>query len=165
MEGGGDMNILKGIKLSPVSLIILVSLVLLSTFPSNGFGEDWVYTGSSVYEKEYYNPKSIKIDKVNKIINVKIKKIYTNYGKSHFLQVYKENNINIDNFLDIKYSILLFIYDYKNWKYGVTKTTHCSTSGIVLKDYESDIEWDNIVSNSILEWTLIKVLGDNNIKR
>jgi hypothetical protein len=159
------MLIPKGFRFFQVFLVISLSLVFLSTFPSLVQGDDWVYTGSSVYAKEYYNPNSIKIDKQNNIVKVSIKKVYTEQGKYNFLQIYKEQKLNIEKYLDIKYSIILFSFNYKKWKYGYAHTTHYSNLGTVLNDYESLIDWDDIVPDSMIEWTLIKILGDNNIVR
>jgi hypothetical protein len=49
---------------------VLVSLVSVTTFLTNGYSDDWVLIKSNDNVSEYYNLTSINIDKENKIIEV-----------------------------------------------------------------------------------------------
>jgi len=130
-------------------------------------GDDWVYTDSDVFETQYYNPNSINIDKPNKIINVLIKIVYTNMGKNRLLrllQTSKAQKVKVNKYLDLKYSIILYSIDYKNWKYGFTELTFYSNAGVLDKE-NSKIEWMDIKPNTMMELLVYKILKDNNIQR
>lgn len=152
-----------------IFLEILVSLVFLTTLPSNGYCDDWVKTGGCKDFTLYYKSSPVKIDKENKIIKVWTKSVFTEKGKIDFKKIWvdilKKQALN-----DINYQLDLNLLDYKEWKFKITQTIYYSKSGDRLLAYEYQPneyqpEWINIIPDSVSDSLLIKILKDNNISR
>ena len=153
------MSILK----KTISLAMFVSLVSLTTLPSNGYCEDWVYGGRNKYCTLYYNSSSVKIDKQNKIIKVWVKFVYTEKGR--IMRLEGLDTIEKQKLIDFKYDLFLFLLNYKQWKYTITHITIYSKSGEVLRDGEGPTKWTDIIPDTLEQNLFNQILQDYNIKR
>jgi hypothetical protein len=148
-----------------IFLVMLVSLVSLTTLPSNGYCEDWVYGGSNKYCTLYYNSSSVKIDKQNKIIKVWVKFMYTEKGR--ILKLEGLNSIEKQIQIDMNHELWLFLLDYKQWKTTVTTITLYSKSGDVLRSGkgEGPTKWQDITPDTLEEAFFNQILKDYKIQR
>jgi len=146
-----------------IFLVILVSLVFLTTFSSRVYCEDWVYVGSNENYTQYYKSSSVTIDKQNKTIKVLEKKVYTDKGRINWLN--NQDSIEKNKYNDIQHILGLIFLDYNKWKYTVTHITGYSKSGVGLFSEEYPPEWINIISVSIGDIFLHKILKDYKIQR
>jgi hypothetical protein len=158
------MPIFRGFKFFQIFLAIAIWIAFLSIVSSHGFcDEEWVQTGSNINNIIYYNPSSVKIDKEKKIINVSTKWVFTDKGKIGF-----PKNINDkDNrkLKDIDHSIIVYSFNYKEWKSTISNITEYSKSGKILYDNKSSHEWRDIPHNSVIDLLLNKLLQKYNLKR
>jgi hypothetical protein len=125
---GGDMYISRGFKFLQGILVILVSLVFLTISPSNGYGDDWVKIDKND-NNIYFKPSRVTIDKNNNIIEVWIKKVFTNNEKYDVLVK-----------LGVKEEITLMSFNYKEMTYILKNKTLHSKSGNIIEGYcDSDV--------------------------
>ncbi len=158
------MSILRSLKLFQVVLVISTLIVCLGTLTLPGYCNDkWVNAASNDNNVIYYNPASVKIDKQKKIINVSTKWTFTEKGKIGFSKNIKDNDHK--NIKDIDHSIILYIFNYKEWKCNISKITEYNKSGKKLYGDESEHEWKKIPHNSIIDSLLNKLLQEYNIKK
>jgi hypothetical protein len=148
------MSNFKGLKLSRLFLVILVSLVYLTALPSPGHCDDWIYVGQNDYFSLYYNYKTLKIDTKSKTIKVWVKRIFTDKQK----EIDKSKN-------KIIATSTLILYDYDNMKFNILLEFIKFMSGNITKNNYSDIKWENIISGSVSNDLLIKILKNDNIER
>ena len=159
---------IRNLRLSPVFLVILVSLVFITTFPIKGYCEgDWVLIRETELFSSYYNLPSVNIDTNNHIIKVWTKKIYTEKGKKDLLN--KSNDNEKQKYNEINRIVRLFDIDYKERKFNVENLSIYSNSGIVL-NYSSwnniePNEWRNIEPDDGNDIIINKIMKDNNIQR
>jgi hypothetical protein len=159
-----DMSVLRSSKFFPVCLVISTLFISFSTLPLDGYCNDkWVRAAHNDNNVIYYNPASVKIDKQKKIINVSTKWIFTNKGKIGF----SKNIKDIDNkkLKDIDHSIILYSFNYKEWKCNIIKITEYNKSGKDIYSDESTHEWRDIPSPGVIDLLLNKILKNYNIKR
>ena len=158
------MPILRSFKSFQVLLVISMSLVFLTTIPSNGYCEDeWVCGYHYNNFIEYYNASSIKIDRKNHTIKVWVKRVFTENGKTDFLKDFDDNTKDIMK--DINYILELNLLNYKDWKYSIIHMKFISKSGDVLLNSDLSPKLDNIIPNSKGERLFIEILKDYKIKR
>jgi hypothetical protein len=150
------MSILKGFKLFQVFLVVSVSLVGLTTLPSNGYGDEWVLIKRDENISSYYNSSSIKIDKENKIIEVWVKDIFTEKGRINYLK--DLGSIRQKYYEDIKYELFLYSFNYDNWQWCIHILKRYSTSGAVLFDVDYPIKWHNIEDGDLIFNNIFKDL-------
>jgi hypothetical protein len=145
-----------------VFLVISTLMVSLCTITLNGYCNDkWVRAASNDNNVIYYNPASVKIDNEKKIINVSTKWIFTAKGKIGFSKNIKDKDNQ--KMIDIDHSIVLYTFNYKEWKCNIIKITEYAKSGN--RTDESVHEWKDIPRSSIIELLLNKILQTYNIKR
>jgi hypothetical protein len=158
------MPILKNFKPFQAFLLISTLMVCLSTLPLKGYCNDkWVRAANNDNNIIYYNPSSVKIDKQKKIINVSTKWVFTDKGKIDFSK--KIDGNDKQKLKDIDHSIILYSFNYKEWKCNITNITEYNKSGKQLYSDESVHEWSDIPINSVIDLLLIKILQKYNIKR
>jgi len=139
-------------------------MVCLSTLSINAYGnEKWVRAANNDNNVIFYNPSSVKIDKQKQIINVSTKWVFTNKGKIGFSKNIKDNDNK--KLKDIDHSIILYSFNYKEWKCSITGITEYTKSGKKLYSNESVHEWRDISPNSVIDLLLKKILQKYNIKR
>lgn len=146
-----------------IFFVILVSLVSLTTFPLNGYCDDWVLIKRNENISSYYNSSSIKIDKENKIIKVWVKDVYTEKGRINYLK--DLGSIKQSYYKDIKVDLGLYLLNYKKWQYCTNYLKRYSKSGDVLFDNEYPIKWYNIDPDSDENLSFNKILQDYKIQR
>lgn len=129
---------------------ILLS-IFLSILPLNGYCDNWVYIGNNEDFTDYYNSSSVKIDKQNKTIEVRVKRVYTEKGKIN----YKSGDYSLN-------SILL---NYKECKWCITHLTNYSKSGNVLFDDERPPKWSDIKPDSVIDKIINQIIKDYKIQR
>jgi len=159
------MTIPKNHELTRIFFLILVSFVSLTTIPSIVYGSNWVFAGSNEDYTDYYNPSSIKIDKQNNIIKVWAKLIYTPKGKNDLLNRRKELNLSNEKYMYLNYSLILYYFNYKEWKFSSNHVTVYSKSGGILGDGEFPYKWKDIPPDSVAEEMLNKILNEYNIHK
>lgn len=160
------MSILRGFKFFQVSLVILISLVSLTTLPLKGYCDDWVFVISNEEFKSVdYNTKSIKIDKLKYIIEVEIKNVYTTKKKNDLLNEYKKDNITLNKYNEIEYQLILFKFNYKEWKWIINRNIFYSKSDEVVKSETYSSEWEDISPEDMGDFILNKILKDYNLQR
>jgi hypothetical protein len=158
------MSVLRSFKFFQVCLVISTLLVSLSTLPLNGYCNDkWVRATNNDNNVIYYNPASVKIDKQKKIINVSTKWIFTEKGKINFSK--NINDVDNQKIKDIDHSIILYSFNYKEWKCNIIKITEYIKSGKEIYSDESTHEWRDIPPNGIINLLLNKIIQNYNIKR
>ncbi len=91
------MSIFRSLRFFQVFLVISVSLFFLTSFTSIVYGDDWVYVGTHDYFSYYYNNTSIKINRNSKLIDVWVKKKYTEKGIQRYINNRKDKELNINN--------------------------------------------------------------------
>ena len=154
------MSIFRGLICFPVSLIILVSLVCLTTLPSPGYCEDeWVYVGTNDDFTSYYNKSSIKIDEQNQIIKVWVKHTFTDNKREQMIKINGIECKDIDN------EVLFVFLNYRDWKVSVHKLTDYSTTDKVINSNNSPTPFFIIPPNSPVDLLLNKLIEDYNIQR
>jgi hypothetical protein len=149
-----------GFKLFQVFLVVSVSLVGLTTLPSNGYGDEWVLIKRDENISSYYNSSSIKIDKENKIIKVWVKDIFTEKGRINYLK--DLGSIRQKYYEDIKWELFLYSINYNNRQWCINVVKRYSKSGAVLFDVDYPIKWHNIEDGNV---TFNKILQDYQIAR
>ena len=145
-------------------VLLVISTLMVSLFTLNGYCDDkWVLAARNDNNVIYYDSDSVKIDKQKKIINVSTKWTFTDKGKIGF-----SANIKDDDKLkskDIDYSIILYTFNYKEWKCNITNITEYTKSGKKLYSNKSTHEWKKIAPNSIIGLLLNKIIQQYNIER
>lgn len=134
-------------------------MVSFTTFPSKGYCNEWSYVFSNEYLTWYYNSSSVKIDKNEKTIKVWVKQVFTEKGKKDYLN----EVISIDNqkYTDFKYSLLLYLINYRDWEYCTTNITDYSNSDNVLNSIKPPPKWKDILPDSTFEFftnQLLKII-------
>ena len=157
------MSILRGVKFFQGILIIVVSLVSLITFPSLVQGDEWVKIGSSELLSQYYKPSSIEIDNTKKIIKVWVKDVYTDKGKNYFLRNF--DDVKKQQYITFESTLTFFLFNYKEWKYGIIHLIFYSKSGDILFDKKLLPKWNDIKSDTLQDELFNKILQDYNIQR
>lgn len=158
------MSILRSLKLFRVFLAISTLMVFQCTLTLNGYCNDkWVHAASNDNNVIYYNPASVKFDKQKKIVSVSTKWIFTDKGKIGFTKRIKDNNNN--KLKDIDHSIILYIFNYKEWKCNITNITEYTKTGKKLYSDESAHEWKDIHPSSTIDLLLNNILKRFGIKR
>ena len=139
-------------------------MVFLGTLPLDGYCSDkWVRAANNDNNVIYYNPSSVKIDQQKKIINVSTKWVFTNKGKNEFSKNIKDNDNK--KLKDINHSIILYSFNYKEWKCNIIAITEYNKSGKELYSDESAHEWRDIPPKGVINLLLNKILQKYNIKR
>jgi hypothetical protein len=146
-----------------IFLLILLSLVSVTTLPSNGCCDDWVYVGSNKACTLYYKSSTVKIDKQNKTIKFWVKNVWTEKGKIMVLENY--DSTSKQKFADIKHDLALHLLDYKQWKSCTTHITVYSKSGNVILDEEYPSKWSDITPDTLEETLFNQILKDYKIQR
>jgi hypothetical protein len=88
---------------------------------------------------------------------------YLLIGEKLDFQKIKDNNNK--NLKDIDYSIILYIFNYKEWKCKITNIIEYNKLGKKLYSDESVHEWKDIPHNSIIDLLLNNILKQYEIKR
>jgi hypothetical protein len=158
------MSILRGFKFFQVFLVLSTLVVSLSTLPLNGYCNDkWVHAGNNDNNIIYYNPSSVKIDRQKNIINVSSKWVFTDEGKIRFSKNIKENDNQ--KLIDIDHSIILYSFNYKDFKYIIKSIREYSKSDKILYSDKSLHEWRDVPPNSVIDLLLRKIIQKYKIKR
>jgi len=160
---GGNMSILRGLKFKTLFFLVLVCLISLINFPSNGYGDDWVLIKKDDNSSKYYNSSSIKIDEESQIIKVWVKKMYSEKGRINYLK--DLGSIKQSYYKDIKTDLYLLLLNYKDWKFSQTFLKRYSKSNKELFDNEYPIKWYDIEKDSEVDFLTNKILKDYKIKR
>lgn len=126
-------------------------------------GDDWVMIGSNEDFTKYYNPFSVKMDNQKNTIEVLVKHIFTDKGKTDFLK--KFSSIKKQKYIDIHHTVVLYVLDYKIYKYSINKTIYYSKSDNVILYYRDYLDWDDIIPESLDDFMFDKLLQDYNIER
>jgi hypothetical protein len=164
LREGGDMSILRGLKLLQVFRVICVILISITLFYSNGYCEDdWGKVGSYENFTQYYNISSVQIDKHNNIITVWVKCVFTEKGKISYLD--KVDSIYLPKYIKFDHTLLLYKLNYKEWKFSLQHINDYSKSDDLLFSGPVSANWEDIKPNSISETLFNKILKDYNIKR
>jgi hypothetical protein len=165
--GGGDMDIIKGLKLSRLILVISVVLVSLSTVPSKGYGDDdWVYVGKNDNFSFYYNNTNINLDRESKQIKVWVKTKFTPKGVEWGINKRKELGLSIKNYGKVSKRLTLILFDYGNLQSKMLSYVDYSVSGDILESNDdSRFKSTHIIPGSISDDILNKLLKDYNIPR
>lgn len=146
-----------------IFFVIMVSLVCLTTLPSNGYCDEWVYVASDQDFTLYYNSSSVKIDNKNNIIEVWVKRVFSDKGKIDFFE--KKDSITKQKYIDINHKLKLYLLNYKELKSSILYISYYSKSGNLLFHREYQPEWKNIIPDTYLEKLINKLLKDFNIQR
>ncbi|MGA8571377.1 MAG: trypsin-like peptidase domain-containing protein [Desulfobaccales bacterium] len=150
------MSINMSIRFFRVFLLILVSLVSFTTFPSKGYSEDdWVLAVRDVKVLVYYNNTNICIDRESKQIKVWVKFIWTEKGLV-------EQNLKKDNISD---TLCVYYINYNQRKQYLNRRINYSYSGIIIDDFSYKLNWEDILPDSIAGQVLNKILENHNIER
>jgi hypothetical protein len=157
------MSIPRVFQLKAKFFLVLVCLVSLINFPSNGYGDDWVLIKKDENISEYYNSSSIKIDKENQTIKVWIKKIYSEKGRINYLK--DLGSIKQSYYKDIKTDLYLLLLNYNKWQFSQIHIKRYSKSNEELFDYEYPMKWYNIDKDSDTDFLINRLLSDYKIKR
>jgi hypothetical protein len=153
------MVILRGGKLFRVFLVVSFSLAFLINSPSNLIcGEKWIYIGKNVNNVIYYDPSSVKIDKINETFKVLTKWAFTEKGRKAFsINVQeKENN----KLVDISHSIIIYEFNYTKRSFNITTITEYSKSDKILFSENTTQEWRDIPVKSIINSLFNKIIAD-----
>lgn len=143
------MSINMSIRFFRVFLLILVSLVSFTTFPSKGYSEDdWVLAVRDVKVLVYYNNTNICIDRESKQIKVWVKFIWTEKGLV-------EQNLKKDNISD---TLCVYYINYNQRKQYLNRRINYSYSGIIIDDFSYKLNWEDILPDSIAGQVLNKIL-------
>jgi hypothetical protein len=156
------MDILRGFKIFPVFLVILVSLVFLITFPHYGYCDEWVKAGSYEDYTQYYKSSSVKIDNKEFIITVLVKHILSEKGINKFLNHFE--GVKKQKYFDVNYVLIPTLFNYNTNSYNIKGSTYCSKSGNVLFSFDYN-KWEDIPPKSISDILLNQLLKDYNIQR
>jgi hypothetical protein len=142
-------------------VVIIVVLFSPITLTLNGYCDDWVLVGINENYSVYYHKSSVKIDKEEKIIQVTMKRIYTEKGKTAF------NKANIDKQIydKINYVLILYLFNYHESTYNVNNIAYYTKSGEALFNHKYQLIWDKIIPNSENNLFFKKVLQDFNIQK
>ncbi len=159
------MSIFRSLRFFQVFLVISVSLFFLTSFTSIVYGDDWVYVGTHDYFSYYYNNANIKINRNSKLIDVWVKKKYTEKGIQRYINNRKDKELNINNYQNLSYTLNLFLFNYGKLKYDISTSVDYSISDAVLDSYSIPIIWRNVVPESIGDVILNKIIEDHNIQR
>lgn len=127
-----------------LSCVFLVTALLLS-----GCSNDWVEVGGTKDYIIYYKPSSVKIDKYNKTIEVLTKYVYTKEGIISAKEMFGPYIQNKDYFDKFSYSLDLYLFNYKDWKYAIIQNIVYSKSDGILFNKENPPEWEKIVNTNI----------------
>jgi hypothetical protein len=161
--GERNMSTLRDFPSKTLFIWLLVGLVSLLNFPSNGYGDDWVLIKKDDKISKYYNASSIKIDKENRIINVWVKKIYSEKGRIDYLK--DLGSIKQSYYKDIKIDLYLLLLNYQDLKFSQIYLKQYSKSGEELFDHEYPIKWYDIEKNSEVDLLTNMILSNFKIKR
>ena len=152
-------------KLKTIFLAIPLSLILLVTLASHAYCDDWLLIGKNKNYTLYYNSSSVIIDNKNHVIKVMGKRVLTKKGKIEFFDDFNKDNVKEQEYIDLSYSIGLYLLDYQQRKYCFNDITAYSKSGDVLYKDSSILKWEDITPESLNEILINKLIKDYNIPR
>ena len=144
-----------------IFFVISVCLIHLTTLPSNGYCDDWVYVSSNEKYTKYYNASSVKIDKKNATIKVWMKRVYTEKGKIDFLKHF--DDIKKQKYIDIDYKLGLYEINYLTSEYRLIHIIYYSKLNNVLYDGQPVSEWHLIKRDSSVHKVKEKIMHDYHI--
>ena len=156
------MSILRNLKLFRINLIILMSMVSLITFSSIVLGDDWVKIGSDEEFTQYYNSSSVKIDKRKKTIEVWVKLVFTDKGKSDFLE--KKDNKSKQKYIDINHQLKHYLLNYKELKSQIIFVSFKTKTDKLLFHRAYIPEWKYIIPDTFLDKLTNQLVNDYNIQ-
>jgi hypothetical protein len=159
---GEDLSILLNLKLFRLNLVILISMLSLITFSSIVLGDDWVKIGSDEVFTQYYNSSSVKIDKREKTIDVWVKLVFTDKGKSDFLE--KKDSKSKEKYIDINHQLKHYLLNYKEIKSKIDFVSFKTISEKLLFHRAYVPEWQNIMPDTFLDKLTKQLVKDCNIK-
>jgi hypothetical protein len=120
-----------------------------------GDSDNWVLIGSNSDFTDYYLQDSVKRE--NHTIKVWVKRVY-NQVKDNFdlskPQIYSNNNLDI-----INYSLLLYSFDYIEYKYCIDRLLHYNDDSILLCNVNISHECKEIKPNSEVEFILNQIIN------
>jgi hypothetical protein len=152
-------------KLKTIFLAIVLSLFLLVTHNLNSYGDDWILIGSNKNFTLYYNPSSIKIDDKNHVIKVLGKRVFTKNGKIEFFNDFNKDNVKEQEYISLNYSVGTYLLNYQQRKYSFNNITAYSKSGDVLYMDNSISKWEDIISGSLDDILINKLIKVGNIHK
>lgn len=140
-----------------------MSMVSLITFSSIVLGDDWVKIGSDEVFTQYYNSSSVKIDKRKKSIEVWVKLVFTDKGKSDFLE--KKDSKSKQEYSDINHQLKHYLLNYKELKSQIIFVSFNTKTDKLLFHRAYIPEWKNIIPDTFLDKLTNQLVKDYNIKK
>jgi hypothetical protein len=140
-----------------------MSMLSLITFSSIVLGDDWVKIGSDEVFTQYYNSTSVKIDKRKKTIEVCIKLVFTDKGKSDFLE--NKDSKSKQKYIDINYQLENYLLNYKELKSQIIFVSFNTKTDQLLFHRAYIPEWKNIIPDTFLDKLTNQLVKDYNIKK
>jgi hypothetical protein len=165
LKGGGSPDSYQepvDIKPGTIEELRLNKLIKDYNIQINDNCDDNVYVWSDEKYTLYYIKSSVKIDNQFHIIQVKVKRVYTEKGIVNWLS--DCGSLDKQHYVDISYTLLLYYFDYKDWKITITNSTHYFKSGDVLSDHKHPYKFVDIIPKSIGEGFINKLLTNYNIQ-
>jgi hypothetical protein len=126
----------------------------MSTFVK-GDSYNWVLIDSNADFTDYYLQDSVKRE--NHTIKVWVKRVH-NQSKKKFdlLKLHIDSNNNLDI---INHSLLLYSFDYIEYKYCIDRLLHYNDDGILLCSVNMSRECKEIKPNSEVEFILNQIIN------
>lgn len=137
-------------------------MVSLITFSSIVLGDDWVKIGSDEEFTQYYNSSSVKIDKRKKTIEVWVKLVFTDKGKSDFLE--KKDNKSKQKYIDINHQLKHYLLNYKELKSQIIFVSFKTKTDKLLFHRAYIPEWKYIIPDTFLDKLTNQLVNDYNIQ-
>jgi hypothetical protein len=159
---GEDVPILRNLKLFRINLVILISMLSLITISSIVWGDGWVKIGSDEVFTQYCNSSSVKIDKRKKTIEVWLKLVFTDKGKSDFIE--KKDNISKQKYIDVDYQLKHYLLNYNEFKSKIIFISFNTKTDKLLFHRAYIPEWKNIIPDTLLDKLTNQLVKDYNLK-
>lgn len=140
-----------------------MSMVSLITFSSIVLADEWVKIGSDEVFTQYYNSSSVKIDKRKKTIEVWVKLVFTDKGKSDFLE--KKDIKSKQKYIDINNQSKHYLLNYKELKSQLIFVSFNTKTDKLLFHRAYIPEWKNIIPDTFLDKLTNQLVNDYNIKK
>lgn len=139
-----------------------MSMVSLITFSSIVWGDNWVKIGSDDVFTQYYNSSSVKIDQRKKTIEVLVKLVFTDKGKSNFLET--KDSKSKQKYIDINCQLKHYLLNYNEFKSQLIFISFKDKTNKLLFHRAYLPEWKNILPDTFIDKLTNQLVKDYNIK-
>lgn len=150
----------------PVLFGVIAAVILLTGYPDDARGSDWVYYGSGSYGDQYlYDRASIR-HVSDGVVRVWTKVVYSDEGRQRKINDYKKDGYAPPGFELLSETQNLWLINCNEEKFTITEGRHHASNGRVVDMYKADKRiWGSAAPGSPAELLVKMVCEEAPAKR